>query len=98
MTLYSGQAAVKFTLNGLGNLSDASSVAIKYKRPDGLEGEWNAIIEDEALGVISYELLSTQPLIEGTYKMWAYVVFSDGRPSIGDVVTQRVYKEGEVIQ
>jgi hypothetical protein len=94
MTLYAGQTAVKITLDGLGNLSDASSAVIKYKKPDGSESSWNAVIDNIEQGVISYDLTSADEVTAGDMTVWAYVVFSDGRIGIGDPVKITVRREG----
>ena len=95
--IYTNQSAVKIRLTGLGSLSDIVAQKIKYIEPDGVEGEWDATVEDASSGIIYYNLLPSQFLKEGTYRFWAKLTDTDGRTSIGDVATTRVYKEGEAV-
>lgn len=81
---FEGQSAVKIRLLNLGNLSDATTILIKYKKPDGTIGQWTATVENITAGIIFYNLLSTEPLTVGTWTFWASVTFSDGRIGIGE--------------
>jgi hypothetical protein len=92
--IYENQNAVKIRLTGLGNLSDAVTTLIKYKKPDGAEGSWTASVEDASSGIIFYNLLSTEEFTTGDWTVWASVTFSDGRVGIGDASKITVKAEG----
>lgn len=92
---FEGQNAVKFRLYGLGNLTDASEIYIKYKKPDGTLGQWSATVEDITSGIIFYNMTDTEFLTAGLWTYWSYVIFSDGRVGIGNIFKITIRKEGE---
>lgn len=95
-SFFEGQSAVKIRLLNLGNLTDAASVLIKYKKPDNTIGQWVATVENVTAGIIFYNLLSTEPLTVGTWTFWGYVTFSDGRVGVGEAKNVVVKAQGRV--
>jgi hypothetical protein len=76
-------------------LSDAQSILIKYKDPNGQEGSWAASISDTLGGVVYRDFASGSPLsVSGTWTFWAYVTFNDSRVAPGEPFEQMVYDEG----
>lgn len=83
-------------------LSNAAEVRIKYRKPSGVEGFWSSVIQDSVKGTILYDVV---PPIKaepkkfdfdevGTWTVWSWVRFIDGREIPGDPVALVVYAEG----
>jgi len=94
--IYVGQTALTLTLSTGIDLTTASSVEIKYIKPDKTLGSWTADVDSPATGgSISYTIQSATDLdVSGSWKMWAYVTFSGSTVAPGDCATFTVYDEG----
>ena len=87
--IYKNQSALRIQLTCDQSISGASAKRIHYQKPSGAEGYWNAEVADVSTGAIYYDVVDTSILDEiGTWKFWAFVIFSDDREAPGDVVTQ----------
>ena len=97
--VYKSQDALRIELTTDVNIENALIKRIKYKDPDGIEGYWDALSEDEENGVIYYDLPKNSPLNKsGKWTFWAYITFPDGRSAPGEPVAEYIYIEnGEVI-
>lgn len=99
--VFAGQEALKIRLAtnvSWEDLDAANSLNIKYKKPDGTEGQWDAVLEAEPnpTGRIYYDI---QPgdipaASEGWWKVWTWVEFSDGRTAPGNPLHVKFRKEG----
>ena len=68
---------------------------IKYVKPSGVTGQWNATISDAVNGVIYYDIASNLILNEyGKWKGWAYVTFSSGNSAPGRPFILTIKREG----
>lgn len=88
--LYQGQA-LKIELSLDIDITGAEEKKIKYIKPDGTEGSWDAEVVDAETGTIKKELA-----IEGIgdWVVWAYALIPEDQKLIGEPVKFTVYKEG----
>ena len=94
--IYAGQTAVEFEITVGQDITGATSVLIKYKKPSGATGEFIATIVTPATGVIKYEVTSTAELDEdGTWLIWAYITFASGKVAAGEPFELEIYNEGQ---
>jgi len=93
--IYKGQTALTIRLTVGQDITDASSLTIKYRKPSGTEGSWTATEVDATEGTIGYTMADANQLNEvGLWTFWAYVTFSDGASAAGEPVEKWVYDEG----
>lgn len=94
--IYKGQDALTIRLTTGQDITDATPVLIKYRKPSGVEGSWTASITTALTGVISYTMADTNQLDEvGLWTFWAHITFSDGKVAAGEPVEKWVYNEGD---
>lgn len=91
--IYTNQSALRVRLTCNTSLASITSAHIKAKNAAGTTTTWTATVETASSGIIYYDL-TTALTSAGPWKFWSYVVFSDGRIGIGDVVSQDVKPEG----
>ena len=77
------------------DVTGATTTQIKYKKPSGTTGNWTASVRDPGKGELYYDLTGTELDETGTWTLWAYVTFSDGRSAPGEPVKVIVHTEGE---
>ena len=92
--VYNGQDALKIRLTCSQDITGATVKKIKYKKPDGTEGSWDATVEDEANGIIYYNIQNGDINETGNWTFWAFITFSDGRSAPGEPITRYFYTEG----
>jgi len=92
--IYVDQSSLRVTLDTGVNCSTALDMKIKYRDPDGTEGEWDASLHPTNNNYIFYDLQSDELFMEGVWTFWAYVVFADGRDAPGDPICVKVWEEG----
>ena len=93
--IYNTQTDLVIYLETGVSLSGATDLKIKYRNPEGTVGEWAATIEDEAKGIIKYNVVS--PLeFDGTWTLWAKVTTAGGSVSVGEATQILVYNEGKM--
>lgn len=92
--IYKNQSFLSIKLATGVNISGAPSMKIKYRKPSGATGEWQATVFSTS-GVIKYDIASTSVLDEtGTWAVWAYITFSNGKSAPGEPTKFQVYEEG----
>ena len=91
--IYVGQD-FKIQLTTGQDITDAQSVKIKYKNPNGVLSEWTATIENALTGVINYDVLAVDNTIRGTWFVWAKITSANGSVLIGESSNFVIYKEG----
>lgn len=92
--IYVGQTALTFQATTGEDITDATC-AIKYKKPNGTTGSWDAEIVTALTGVIKYEISEASDLdMAGDWIVWAYITFVDGTVVAGEPATISVYSEG----
>jgi hypothetical protein len=73
--------------------SDIDSVKIKYRKPDGTTGEWNAT-HDSANKKIYYDLPAETVLDAGMWTAWSFATMTDGRDLPGEPFQFKITEEG----
>ena len=92
--IYVGQTSLRIELTALVDITGASTKEIRYRKPDGTTGAWDAISDDDATGVLYYDLDAVTDLDQALrWEFWTYVTFSDGRSAPGEPVTLQVYEQ-----
>jgi hypothetical protein len=62
------------------NIADASVLAIKYKKPNGVTGSWTATVLNADDGQIEFKTTAASDLDQvGDWMIQGYAEFSDGR-------------------
>ena len=93
--IYVNQSALRIQLDTSQDVSDATVTQIKYIKPDGSTGSWNASASSSDDSLIYYDLTGTELDTAGRWTIWAYVTFSDLRSAAGEPYIMRVYAEGK---
>jgi len=94
MTFVGDAPKIEMTLGV--DLSYASHVEIKYKKPNGVYGSFDATISDTSTGTIYYQVQDETELDEtGKWSFWAYVVFNDGSPLSFKPILYDIYEPGK---
>ena len=93
--IYKNQTALRIRLQTRTNLTGATA-KVKYEKPSGATGDWDAVISNAEDGVVDYDIAGANDLDEsGEWTFWAYVTFSGGTVAPGEPVIVRVYEEGD---
>lgn len=88
------QTVLKFIACTHVDITGASDRKIKYKKPDGTTGEWDASEEgDPLVGKISYEIVEALGVFNG-WLLWAWIEFSEGLSASGEARKIMIYEEG----
>jgi hypothetical protein len=96
--MYEGDTTIviQFTLNE--NLTGVvNRVLIKYRKPNGIEGFWEATITDLVNGVIQYAIPNNTEGLDDTgfWTTWPYTYYTNGSVKPGDPYQFGVYKQGK---
>jgi len=94
MKIYRGQSALRITIKTFCDLEGITSAVIKYRKPDGIIGQFPAAVKDSANGVIFHEIIEGEIDVSGWWVFWAYVTFDDGRSAAGEASKVFVWEEG----
>ena len=92
--IFKGQAALRIMLKTFIDLEGIISAVIKYRKPNGKNGEFAAAVGDTAKGIIFHECIEGEIDVSGWWAFWAYITFADGRTAAGQVAKVYVWKEG----
>ena len=92
--IFKGQTALRITLKTFCDLESAILALIKYRKPNGVIGEFAAAISDMAKGVIFHECIEGDIDASGWWVFWAFVAFTDGRTAAGETAKVYVWYEG----
>ena len=92
--IYKGQSALRITLKTFTDLEGIISAVIKYRKPDGVCGEFPAGVADSAKGVIFHECLEGEIAASGWWAFWAFITFADGRAAAVETAKAYVWHEG----
>ena len=87
--IFKEQTALRITVKTYTDLENAVSAVIKFCKPDGSTGEFDAAIGDPNKGVIFHEVIEGEIDLTGWWSFWAFVTFADGRTAAGE--TAKVY-------
>ena len=93
--IYVNQTQLKIKLNVGVDISGARTLLIKYIKPDGVtKGQWTGYADPTALQTVDYDFSVGDLDVSGSWIVWAYVTFSDGKSAPGAPVKLRVWDEG----
>jgi hypothetical protein len=92
--IYAGQSALRIILKTFIDLEGIISAAVKYRKPDGSAGEFNAGVADAGRGIIFHEFLEGELDTAGWWVFWAFITFADGRTAAGEAAKVFVWGEG----
>lgn len=92
-TIFKNQNKLRLKLTTSVDITGATSKLIKYKKPDGTEGQFTAASLDDSTGVIYYDFTGTELDQAGRWEFWAYITFSDSRVAPGEKITIEVIEE-----
>ncbi|MDR2434180.1 MAG: hypothetical protein LBD47_06405 [Treponema sp.] len=92
--IFKGQSALRIILKTFTDLEGIVSAVIKYRKPDGVTGEFGAGVSDAAKGVIFHECIEGELDMAGWWVFWAFITFEDGRTAAGESAKVYVWKEG----
>jgi hypothetical protein len=103
-TVYKDQSALMIRLNTKVDLTDATIMKIKYKKPGGTTGEWNASkdttyeerIDGSDVYVRIYYNIPDDTVIDesGIWTFWSHVTFAGGRAAPGNPFQKHFQIEG----
>jgi hypothetical protein len=96
-SIYKNQTGVDIIIEtglNLTGLSIATSV-MKYISPSGVQGQFNAVVDNAPAGLFKVTLTPSQKFTEaGDYVVWIHITFTDGNTAIGTPSKLPVYEEG----
>lgn len=91
-TVYKAQSALKIRLETNIDLTDATIMKIKYRKPSSEEGAWNASKDGTK---IYRDMVDSDDIDEsGTWVFWAHVTFAGGREAPGNPFQKHIKLEG----
>ena len=96
--VYIGQTSLQLRLCIEQDITNVyNRILIRFKRPNGTMGYWDAEVLDSVRGIIAFNMNSNAPTFNdvGWWTIWAYIFFKDGSVSVGDAVRIEVFEEGE---
>jgi hypothetical protein len=92
--IYTGQSALRITVKTFTDLEGITSAVIKYRKPDGITGEFAAGVSDTGKGIIFHECIEGEIDRSGWWVFWAFITFADGRTAAGETAKVYVWHEG----
>jgi len=93
--IFKGQSALRITLKTFVDLEGIISAVIKFRKPNGIIGEFAAFVSDVAKGIICHECIEGEIDVSGWWSFWAYITFEDNRAAAGEAAKVYVWKEGK---
>jgi len=93
--IFKEQSALRITLKTFTDMEGAASAVIKFIKPDGSNGEFDAAIGDPKRGVIFHEVIEGEIDVSGWWSFWAFVTFDDGRTAAGEASKVYVWEMGK---
>lgn len=92
--IYTKQTKLRIQLTVSQILTD-TSCEIRYKKPSGAKGSWDAVIGNATTGVIYYDIVEDTDINEdGTWKIWAHVTWADKKSADGEASNMVVHVPG----
>jgi hypothetical protein len=92
--IFKGQTALRIALKTFTDLEDVLTAVIKFRKPNGIMGEFTAAVGDTAKGIIFHECIEGDFDISGWWSFWAYITFADGRTAAGETAKVYIWNEG----
>ena len=92
---FKNQSALRITVRTFCDLEDINTAVIRYRKPDGMTGEFAAAVIDTVKGIIIHECIEGEIDASGWWAFWAFVTFSDGRTAAGETAKVFVWDMGK---
>ena len=93
--IFKNQTALTLKLDTKIDLTTATAVWMKYIKPSGATGIWDATIDSPATsGIISHEVAAGELNEICEWTRWAYIEINSTKYAPGDAVTFEVFEEG----
>jgi hypothetical protein len=92
--VYKGQSALRITVRTFTDLEGIEGAVIKYRKPDGSAGSFEAGLADAEKGIIFHECIEGEIDRAGWWALWAFITFADGRTAAGETAKLFVWEEG----
>ena len=92
--IFKKQSALRITLKTFCDLDGVSAAAIRYRKPNGKQGEFSAGVSSKDNGVIFHECIEGDIDVSGWWMFWAFITFEDGRTASGQAVKVFIWEEG----
>jgi hypothetical protein len=93
--IFRGQSALRITIRTFSNLEGIEKAEIKYRKPNKVEGLFDAGVSDAEKGVVFHECIEGDIDVSGWWVFWAFITFADGRTAAGQAVKAYVWQEGK---
>jgi hypothetical protein len=77
------------------NISGATVTRIAYRNPNGVEGYFNATVENATTGVLVYPAVNNELNVANTWTFWAEVTLASGLIAIGTPFNYRISNKGQ---
>ena len=87
--IFVGQSALRITLRTFCDLENVEKAIIKYRKPNGMAGEFAAVVDENAKGNIHHDCTDGDIDVSGLWSFWAVATMGDGRIAVGE--TSRVF-------
>jgi hypothetical protein len=95
--IFVGQTKLTIQLETGTDITDASSAKIRFRKPNGTLGEFNASISDPEKGTIIYEIQNSEEIDQaGFWNFWAFITYSDAKTIAGTVSNIQIFTEGSL--
>ncbi len=95
MKIYKGQTALRITLKTFCDLEGIENAVIRYRKPNGKNGELAAAVGNAETGIIFHEVIEGEIDVSGWWAFWAFITFDDGRTAAGEAAKVYVWLEGK---
>ena len=76
------------------DITGASTTQIKYRKPLGTTGAWNATVVDDESGWLRYVVSAANNDESGIWSVWGYIVQADASVLIGSTLEIEMRVEG----
>jgi hypothetical protein len=76
-------------------ISGATVTRIAYRNPKGVEGFFNATVENATTGVLVYPAVNNELNVAGTWTFWAEITLVSGLIAIGTPFNYRISNKGQ---
>jgi hypothetical protein len=92
--IFKGQSALRITVKTFTDLEGSISAFIKYRKPNGATGAFDAGVGDTEKGIIFHECIEGELDMAGWWVLWAFITFGDGRTAAGEAAKVFIWHEG----
>lgn len=92
--VYLNQSKLTISINTGIDCTNATVLKIKYKKPDGVKGEWTAELSEDDPKIVKHKVAEGEINAVGSWTIWSHVTFSDGSVP-GKPAKMLVKNEGE---